>query len=242
VATAHLESLPDFAEERHKQLQRSFSALSALARSTPRCVGALFMGDMNLGEHDLLQFHPANQNNLHLHRVERAKSGRAKCQTCLEKIPLNQLRVSERLPPRGNVGYSTESWHHVECFFARPWEWRSPLQRFPGYLGLSTALQREFRDASKAPPPSTLSLSSVGIPSEWIDAWLSVEGNTEENGATYDGKANGLLNNKYKSRLDRIFVTTPLCVANIEMIGRDPIAEGVWPSDHFGLFCSVSIP
>lgn len=52
---------------------------------------------------------------------------------------------------------------------------------------------------------NTVSSPSL-LPPDWKDAWLSIPGNTHENGKTYDGRINKLISNpSYHSRFDRMF-------------------------------------
>ncbi|POM74140.1 Hypothetical protein PHPALM_8942 [Phytophthora palmivora] len=89
----------------------------------------------------------------------------------------------------------------------------------------------------------------MGLPGGWKDLWLSVPGNTDENGYTFDGTCNSLVTNRsFRSRLDRMYLyTTPSEKATafvfdqIAIVGQQKIAEGLWPSDHFGLLSTFTL-
>ncbi len=49
-------------------------------------------------------------------RVEPARSSRAACKTCNEKIAKGEVRIGEATDFQGNVGYR---WHHVRCAGSR---------------------------------------------------------------------------------------------------------------------------
>lgn len=91
----------------------------------------------------------------------------------------------------------------------------------------------------------------MGLPQGWKDLWLTVDGNTEENGYTYDGHNNGLVSSRsYRSRLDRMYFYSGEEANNsdapvfesIEIIGKEKITDGLWPSDHFGLLSTFRFP
>lgn len=81
----------------------------------------------------------------------------------------------------------------------------------------------------------------VNLPTPWFDAWLSIVGNShvDENGYTWDPTINPMnkdLSCMEQNRLDRIMCK--LCdfrVRNVEIVGQNPLAPGVFPSDHFGV-------
>jgi hypothetical protein len=66
---------------------------------------------------------------------------------------------------------------------------------------------------------------------------------------TYDGKSNGMIKNRaFQSRLDRMYFypgTSSLrekfsadsssVLQSIQIVGKQKISDGLWPSDHFGL-------
>ena len=78
---------------------------------------------------------------------------------------------------------------------------------------------------------------------------MSVPGNTEENGYTFDGTRNTLVTSRsFRSRLDRMYFYSPLteaaarCVFDeIVIVGQEKIADGLWLSDHFGLLSTFVI-
>lgn len=96
--------------------------------------------------------------------------------------------------------------------------------------------------------------ATVGLPGGWTDLWLSVEGNTEENGVTFDGKRNALVTSRaFQSRLDRMYFypgtaelrdkfnsASSTVLENIQIVGKQPIADGLWPSDHYGLLAAFN--
>lgn len=91
----------------------------------------------------------------------------------------------------------------------------------------------------------------MGLPQGWKDLWLSVDGNTEENGYTFDGHNNGLVSSRaYRSRLDRMYFYSEDQANNndssvfesIEIIGKERITDGLWPSDHYGLLSTFRFP
>ncbi|KAG6606657.1 pleiotropic drug resistance protein ABC superfamily [Phytophthora cinnamomi] len=95
----------------------------------------------------------------------------------------------------------------------------------------------------------TVDLATAGLPGGWKDLWLSVPGNTEENGYTFDGTRNLLvMNRSFRSRLDRMyFYPAPneeaaMCTFDeIVIVGQQKIADGLWSSDHFGLLSTFTI-
>lgn len=51
--------------------------------------------------------------------VDRAKTGRAGCKKCKQKIESGALRIARVQPnPFGGDGGTMKAWHHVSCFFA----------------------------------------------------------------------------------------------------------------------------
>lgn len=56
-------------------------------------------------------------------------------------------------------------------------------------------------------------------------------------GYTYDSEANGMLSHKHeRGRYDRVLLkSADVDPLGIRRVGLEPVAEGVWPSDHFGL-------
>lgn len=93
--------------------------------------------------------------------------------------------------------------------------------------------------------------ATLGLPPDWKDLWLTLDGNTDENGCTFDGKVNALVSSRaFRSRLDRMFFFPGASVRDafnasssavldaIHIVGREPIGDKLWPSDHFGLLAT----
>eukprot|EP00026_Physarum_polycephalum_P011197 Phypoly_transcript_11402.p1 GENE.Phypoly_transcript_11402~~Phypoly_transcript_11402.p1 ORF type:complete len:115 (+),score=16.06 Phypoly_transcript_11402:869-1213(+) len=83
---------------------------------------------------------------------------------------------------------------------------------------------------------------AVGYPAI-LDVWKCLR--PDEEGYTYDCTRNGQIQDKYRTRLDRIFVksTNSWVFKQISMVGTEPFEERrseMWPSDHFGLLCIFS--
>jgi len=64
----------------------------------------------------------------------------------------------------------------------------------------------------------------------------------------FEGTCNKLVTSRsFRSRLDRMYLyTAPSDEANIlldemEIVGQQEIAEGLWPSDHFGLLSTFTV-
>ena len=78
----------------------------------------------------------------------------------------------------------------------------------------------------------------VRLPAPWCDVWLTINKDLpEESGFTFYSKINTMLKRDYASRLDRMFASlTDFTVKTAELVGNEPLADGLFPSDHFGLF------
>ena len=83
------------------------------------------------------------------------------------------------------------------------------------------------------------------LPSPWIDAWLSVPGNTHSNGYTISQNTSPFAsvrqrNGTSSGRLDRV-----LCklldfeVKEVRVVGNKLTKSGILPSDHFGVFTVI---
>lgn len=89
----------------------------------------------------------------------------------------------------------------------------------------------------------------VVLPSSWIDAWLSLPGNTESNGYTWDRSKNpfsvmGSSANatSYQARLDRVLCKlSDFKVKEMRIVGNKLTKSGIVPSDHFGLFTVIEL-
>lgn len=82
--------------------------------------------------------------------IEEAKSSRAACRTCREKIEKGLLRFGEEVPNQFDPdGGTTHQWHHLACAAGRfPAKVTAALAAFPG-----TVPDREKLDAILAAPP-----------------------------------------------------------------------------------------
>ena len=85
----------------------------------------------------------------------------------------------------------------------------------------------------------------VVLPSPWIDAWLSISGNSESNGYTwdrnktpFDSVLKSTVNSiSYQIRLDRVLCKlSDFKVKEMRIVGDKVTKSGILASDHFGLF------
>lgn len=87
----------------------------------------------------------------------------------------------------------------------------------------------------------------VILPWLWIDAWLTLPGNTNNNGDTWDQSRNPFIRkhgeSSLKDRFDRVFCKlTDFKVKEMKIVGNNhTVKSGVLPSDHFGLFTVIEI-
>jgi endonuclease/exonuclease/phosphatase family metal-dependent hydrolase len=270
IGTSHLESLPRFGKERIKQMKKSFELLERSIENDPYSIGAIFMGDMNFFRTDFKYLLTATENedddNNHHHiktdsfsshniQVELAKSNRSKCRTCNQTIAKDTLRMgkieTKRLPNGKTV--EVTQWQHQDCFYKTN-ENNPSLEKpelFKGFGNLMEEIQADLKTrccSQETTAKKTIDLATYGLPNSWIDLWLSIPGNTEENGYTYDGKKNGLVSNhSYQNRFDRMYFypgqafqskknptlstrtiqlktgETKHFLKKIEMIGQEPI-------------------
>lgn len=66
-----------------------------------------------------LDFSFSMEDGEKLFAVDRAKTGRAGCKKCKQKIESGALRIARVQPsPFGGDGSMMKAWHHVACFFA----------------------------------------------------------------------------------------------------------------------------
>lgn len=87
-------------------------------------------------------------------------------------------------------------------------------------------------------------IEEAALRPEWIDGWRSTQpasapGYTRDTGRNPMAAAlrNGDL---VQRRIDRVLVRSPrLRPIRSALVGTEPIAPGVWPSDHFGLLVDV---
>ncbi|KAL8005519.1 putative Zinc finger, PARP-type, endonuclease/exonuclease/phosphatase [Plasmopara halstedii] len=262
VATAHLESLPQFAELRVNQLKESLNLLrdrvnnaendeSIIIRekrcidrtSNSDCLGAVFMGDTNLLKADmkLLDQRLAAFADVD---VELAKSTRSKCRICGDAIKKESVRVGKMVKSTvsGRKMLEIRVWFHDSCFLnaASTTDDEKELVRRKG---------NHLRGKDLEQCDEEMDMATLGLPCGWKDLWLSVPGNTEENGYTFDGTRNSLVTSRaFRSRLDRIYFypapndATQMCEFNeIVVVGQQKIADGLWPSDHFGLLSTFTL-
>lgn len=236
VATSHLESMPESAHIRIQQLRESLDFLSerVVNSSTRKSLGAVFMGDTNLLRTDMKLMDPQCIGGELM--IESAKTGRSRCRHCRELIDKDELRIGKVEKDRvGSVVLEICKWSHQVCFLQAN----------------STTKEEKEEVAEYTQGPSKISndRSSLGLPPRWRDLWLSVANNSERNGYTYDGQTNGLIKNRsYRSRFDRMYLYSGSPLENIkenvlekiELVGKEPIMDGLWPSDHYALlstFC-----
>ena len=90
----------------------------------------------------------------------------------------------------------------------------------------------------------------IVLPASWIDAWLSLPGNTDSNGLTWDRNKTPFTSvlkrtvnaTSYKSRLDRVLCKmTDFKVKEMRVVGDKLTESGILPSDHFGLFTVIEL-
>ena len=83
------------------------------------------------------------------------------------------------------------------------------------------------------------------MPSPWIDAWLSIPGNTYNNAYTWDRSKTPFTSvikksvnaTSYQARLDRFLCKlSDFKVKEMRIVGDKVTKSGIVPSDHFGLF------
>jgi len=90
----------------------------------------------------------------------------------------------------------------------------------------------------------------VVLPSPWIDAWLSLPGNTDSNGLTWDRSKTPFASvltrtvnaTSYQARLDRVLCRlSDFKVKEMRIVGDKLTKTGILPSDHFGLFTVIEL-
>ncbi|TYZ59877.1 hypothetical protein PybrP1_009190 [[Pythium] brassicae (nom. inval.)] len=268
VGTSHLESMPELSRARVAQLREAMYFLEELVESAKAwapasCVGAVFMGDTNLMRADLRVMDPTLGRVAGKLEVEHAKSGRAKCRRCDETIPKGEVRVgkigADTLPNGRHVQLTM--WHHQRCFDkVASADERRVVQSFLEQVRAADAKTSPTAAtlaavaagaAAAAATPGGVDLASLGLPAGWKDLWLTVSGNTDENGYTFDGRENGHVTSRaFRSRLDRVYfypgagvreafaASSQAVLEGIQIVGKEPISATLWPSDHFGLLAS----
>lgn len=88
----------------------------------------------------------------------------------------------------------------------------------------------------------------VILPWQWVDAWLTLPGNTNSNGNTWDQSKNPFIRkdgveSSLKDRFDRVFCKMrDFKVKEMKIVGNNhTVKTSVLPSDHFGLFTVIEI-
>ena len=90
----------------------------------------------------------------------------------------------------------------------------------------------------------------IVLPSPWIDAWLSIPGNTNSNGYTWDRSKTPFASvlrrtinaTSYQARLDRVLCKlSDFKVKDMRIVGDQLTKSGILPSDHFGLFTVIEL-
>ena len=88
----------------------------------------------------------------------------------------------------------------------------------------------------------------IVLPSPWFDAWLSIPGNSNNNGYTWDRNKTPFASvikrtvnaTSYQARLDRVLCKlSDFKVKEMRIVGDQVTKTGVLPSDHFGLFTVI---
>ena len=88
------------------------------------------------------------------------------------------------------------------------------------------------------------------LPTPWIDAWLSIPGNTDNNGNTWDRSKTPFTSvikrtvnaTSYQARLDRVLCKlSDFKVKEMRIVGDKVTKSGILPSDHFGLFTIIEL-
>ncbi|KAL2609830.1 hypothetical protein R1flu_028403 [Riccia fluitans] len=78
---------------------------------------------------------------------ENAKSGRATCKSCNEKISKGEVRMST-LVDSGRYG-KVPAWRHAKCFVKLGW-WNEPIEDMPGFDSLTDDDQKSLKDLWKS--------------------------------------------------------------------------------------------
>ncbi|XP_078355653.1 uncharacterized protein LOC144640358 [Oculina patagonica] len=90
----------------------------------------------------------------------------------------------------------------------------------------------------------------IVLPAPWIDAWLSIPGNTDNNGYTWDRSKTPFASvlrrtvnaTSYQARLDRVLCKlSDFKVKDMRIVGDKVTKSGILPSDHFGLFTVIEL-
>jgi len=88
----------------------------------------------------------------------------------------------------------------------------------------------------------------VVLPSSWIDAWLSLPGNIDSDGFTWDRNKSPFASMRnvnatsYQARLDRVLCRlSDFKVKEMKVVGNKLTKSGLLPSDHFGVFMVIEL-
>ena len=90
----------------------------------------------------------------------------------------------------------------------------------------------------------------VVLPSSWIDAWLSLPGNIDSDGFTWDRNKSPFASvlkrtvnaTSYQARLDRVLCRlSDFKVKEMKVVGNKLTKSGILPSDHFGVFTVIGL-
>lgn len=88
------------------------------------------------------------------HVIEEARSGRASCRTCKEKIEKGILRFGEEVPSQFSEGPSYQ-WHHLPCAAQKkPVQLKQALEAFEGQVPGREELEKTI-EANKAKAKAT---------------------------------------------------------------------------------------
>jgi len=102
--------------------------------------------------------------------IEYAKSSRAKCRKCEEKIEKGVIRISKLMEPEEKkFAAQVPHWHHVECFLLRREELEAETfgaADIPGFSSLSAEDQKEVSAKVAIPKTNTKKLKQEEKPSK----------------------------------------------------------------------------
>lgn len=91
------------------------------------------------------------------HIIEQAKSGRAKCRKCKEKIAKDELRFGHEVANAFDAGEMTHQWYHLECAGTKaPLDLASALDEFDGDVPDREKLDEVIAANRKKQKPSSL--------------------------------------------------------------------------------------
>lgn len=88
------------------------------------------------------------------HMIEEAKTGRASCKICREKIEKGQLRFGEEVPNMFSADAASYAWHHMACAAKKkPHELREALAAYAGDVPDRAELEAAIEEAAKKVRP-----------------------------------------------------------------------------------------